>query len=141
MNLDFEPTNNANLINNDQIEEKGFAKMIINYDPKGKCISPGVDISQESEFSEEREVLLFPFTFFRIDKVEIHSGKENDKHIIYLTIINKGDILEYGLKERKGFKLIENGTKLVIDYTNKSNCDNNELYYKMNFDYIDKDII
>ena len=141
MNLDFEPSNNANLINNDQIEEKGFAKMIINYDPKGKCISPGVDISQESEFSEEREVLLFPFTFFRIDKVEIHSGKENDKHIIYLTIINKGDFLEYGLKERKGFKLIENGTKLVIDYTNKSNCDNNELYYKMNFDYIDKDIL
>jgi hypothetical protein len=140
-NLDFKPTGNANLINNDQIEEKGYVKMIITYDPKGKCESPGLDVSEESSFSDEKEVLLFPFTFLRIDKVEIHSGKENDKHFIYLTIINKGDVLELGLKQKFAFKLIENGTKLVIDYNNKSDCDNNELYYKMNFKYIDKSLL
>ena len=140
-NLDFQPTNNANLINNDQIEEKGYVKMIITYDPKGKCESPGLDISEESSFSDEKEVLLFPFTFLRIDKVEIHSGKENDKHFIYLTIINKGDVLELGLKQKFAFKLIDNGTKLVIDYNNTSDCDNNELYYKMDFKYIDKSLL
>ena len=61
--------------------------MLITYDPKGKCEPQGLDVSDEAEFSNEKEILLFPFTFFRIDKVEIHSGKENDKHIIYLTII------------------------------------------------------
>ena len=140
-NLNFQPTDNANLINNDQIEEKGYVKMVITYDPKGKCESPGIDVSEESSYSGEKEVLLYPFTFLRIDKVEIHSGKENDKHFIYLTIINKGDILELGLKQKFAFKLIENGTKLVIDYNNKSDCDNNELYYKMNFKYIDKSLL
>ena len=140
-NLNFQPTDNANLINNDQIEEKGYVKMIITYDPKGICASPGIDVSEESSYSDEKEVLLYPFTFLRIDKVEIHSGKENDKHFIYLTIINKGDILELGLKQKFAFKLIDNGTKLVIDYNNKSDCDNNELYYKMNFKYIDKSLL
>ena len=140
-NLNFQPTYNASLINNDQIEEKGYVKMIITYDPKWKCESPGIDVSEESSYSDEKEVLLYPFTFLRIDKVEIHSGKENDKHFIYLTIINKGDILELGLKQKFAFKLIDNGTKLVIDYNNKSDCDNNELYYKMNFKYIDKSLL
>ena len=58
-------------------------------------------------------ILLFPFTFLKIDKVEIHSGKENDKHYIYMTIINKGDLLENILNENFAFKLIENGTKII----------------------------
>ena len=139
--LNFVPTSNANLINNDQIEDKGYAKMLITYDPKGKCEPQGLDVSDEAEFSNEKEILLFPFTFFRIDKVEIHSGKVNDKHIIYLTIINKGDIIEFGLNQKFAFKLIENGTKLVIDYNNKSSCDNNEEFYKINFDHIDKKLL
>ena len=140
-NLNFEPSSNANLINNDQIEEKGFCKMIIYYNPKGRCIFPGIDISKESQFSGEKKILLFPFTFLRIDKVEIHSGKENDKHIIYLTIINKEDILEYGLKKGYGFKLVENGTKIIIDYDNESNCDDNELFYTMKFEYINENLL
>ena len=140
-NLNFIPSPNANLINNDQIEEKGYAKMLITYDPKGKCEPQGLDISDESEFSDEKEVLLFPFTFLRIDKVEMHSGKENDKHIIYLTIINKGDIIEFGLNKKFAFKLVENGTKLIIDYNNNSSCDNNEEFYEMNFKHIDKRLL
>jgi hypothetical protein len=140
-NLNFIPSPNANLINNDQIEEKGYAKMLITYDPKGKCEPQGLDISDESEFSDEKEVLLFPFTFLKIDKVEMHSGKENDKHIIYLTIINKGDIIEFGLNKKFAFKLVENGTKLIIDYNNNSSCDNNEEFYEINFKHIDKRLL
>ena len=140
-NLNFEITDNSNLINNDQIEEKSFVKMIINYDPKGKCEPQGLYISDEFQDSDEKEVLLFPFTFLKIDKVEIHSGKENDKHLIFMTIINKGDIIEYGLKQKYGFKLIEDGTKLVIDYLNESNCDENELFYKFKFKYINQKLL
>ena len=130
VNLNFEITDNGEKINIDKIEEQGFVKMIITYDPKENSIPQGLDISSESQFTGEKEVLLFPFTFLRIDKVEIHSGKENDKHLIYMTIINKGDVLEYGLKGRYAFKLVENGTKIIIDKENNSSCSNNELYYE-----------
>ena len=136
--LNFEPSNNANKINNDQIEEKGYIKMIIKYDPHGKCQPQGLDVSDESQFSEEKEILLFPFTFLRIDKVEINTGKIDDKHKIFLTIINKGDILEYGLKENYAFKLVENGTKIVLDREHNSAYYKNESDYKMDLKYIDK---
>ena len=132
-NLNFKPTNNSKKINNNEIEEKNFVKMIISYNPQGECIPQGLDVTNESKYSHEKEILLFPFTFLKIDKVEINTGKENDKHYIYLTIINKGDILEEGLNNNYSFKLIEDGTKLVIDKNNDLTCDNNELYYKMNF--------
>ena len=140
-NLNFEITDNSNLINNDHIEEKSFVKMIIYYDPKGKCEPQGIDISDVSQYSDEKEVLLFPFTFLKINKVEIHSGKENDKHLIFMTIINKGDIIECGLKKKYGFKLIEYGTKLVIDFLNESNCDENESFYKFKFKYINEKLL
>jgi len=81
--------------------------------------------------------LLFPFTFLKINKVELHSGKKDDKHLIYLTIINKGKLFEKGLKKRFAFKLVENGSKIIIDKENNSKCIDNEKYYKMNFNYID----
>ena len=136
-NYDFKPAKNAKKINNDQIKEKSYVKMIITYNPQGNdCQPQGVDISDISQFNEEQEILLFPFTFLNIDKVEINSGKEDDKHFIYLTIINKGDILEYGLKKKYAFKLVDHGTKIVIDKENNSSCDDNELYYGMSFKYI-----
>ena len=115
--------------------------MIIKYDPHGKCIPQGLDISDESKYSEEKEILLFPFTFFRIDKVEINTGKIDDKHKIFLTIINKGDILEYGLKENYTFKLVENGTKIFVDKEHKSAYDKNETDYKMELKYIKEEYL
>jgi len=138
--LNFIPTENANKINNDEIDEKSHAKMIITYNPQGNCQPQSVDISDKAQF-DEKEILLFPFTFLKIDKVEIHSGKENDKHLIFMTIINKGDVLEFELKNKYAFILVENGTKIVIDKMNNSSCDNNELFYKMNFNYIEEDLL
>ena len=136
-NLNFVPSDNANNINyNGEIEEKSYVKMIILYDPKGDCIPQGLDVSDESQYSDEKEILLFPFTFLKINKVEIHSGKENDKHYIYMIIINRGDILEFGLNNNYSFKLVEDGTKIVLDRNNDLKCDDNELYYKIKFEYI-----
>ena len=51
-----------------------------------------------------------------------------------MTIINKGDILEYGLNNNYSFKLVENGTKIIIDKNNDITCDNNESYDIINLD-------
>ena len=139
-NLNFQPSNNSKKVNNiEELEEKSYVKIIISYKPEGYCIPQGLDVSEESQFSYEKEILLFPFTFLKIDKVEMHSGTENDKHYIYLTIINRGDILEECLNNNYAFKLVENGSKLVADKNNDLTCDNNELYYKMNYNIIDDD--
>jgi hypothetical protein len=137
--LNFVPSKNANTINNEQYGEKEYVKMIIRYEPHGTCQPQGIDISDESRHSDEKEILLFPFTFLRINKVEINAGTKNDRHIIYLTIINKGDILEYGLKENYAFKLVENGTKIVIDKEHQSAYDKNESDYNMDLKYIKKE--
>ena len=138
-NLNFKPSKNAKNINNiGELGDKNYVKMIISYNPEGYCVPQGLDISEESKYSKEKEILLFPFTFLKIDKVEIHSGTENDKHFIYMTIINRGNELEDALNYNYSFKLVENGTKLIIDYHNDLKCDNNEIYYKMNFGDIDK---
>jgi len=73
--LNFIPSKNSKKINSEGIEEKSYAKMIITYNPQGDCEPQGVDISDKSHF-DEKEILLFPFTFLKIDKVEIHSGKK-----------------------------------------------------------------
>ena len=85
------------------MEEKNYVKMIISYNPVGWCVPQGLDVSDESQFSHEKEILLFPFTFMKIDKVEIHTGKQNDKHYIYLTIINKENVIEYCLNNNYSF--------------------------------------
>ena len=58
-----------------------------------------------------------------------------------MTIINKGDFMEFGLKEKYAFKLTEKGTKIEIDKKNNSSCDDNELYYGMSFKYIPEDLL
>ena len=139
-NLNFKPSKNAKKINNIvNIGDKNYVKMIISYNPEGYCVPQGLDISEESKYSKEKEILLFPFTFLKIDKVEIHSGTENDKHFIYMTIINRGNELEDALNKNHSFKLVENGTKLIIDYHNDLKCENNEIYYKMNFGDIEEE--
>ena len=136
-NFNFNPSENANKINNNE-EDKDFVKMIISYNPVGNCIPQGLDVSEESQYSYEKEILLFPFTFLKVNKVEMHSGKVNDRHYIYLTIINRENILENGLNNNHSFKLVENCTKLVIDENNDLKCDTNETDYKMELNYIDE---
>ena len=53
-----------------------------------------------------------------------------------MTIINKGDTLEFGLKNNRAFKMVENCTKIVIDNDNNSGCLDNESDFNMKFKYI-----
>ena len=102
----FSPTVLGNAINSDPFKNQGNKKddnkieieMIIKYKHQKGNITPGIDISELSVSKGEREVLLFPFTFFRINNI---SEKPNSKNafIFDMEIINRKKIIEYDLKE------------------------------------------
>ena len=130
--LNFVPTKNAKKMNyTGEKQDDDYVKLIISYNPEGKCVPQGIDVSEDSKLPGEKEILLFPFTFLKINKVEMHSGKIDDKHYIYLTIINRESPLEYCLNNNWSFKIVENGTKLVVDKDKDLTCDTNESYYEM----------
>ena len=106
-NITFKPSKLAQKVNiNNDIDEKVKIKMIFKYIHKNGNISPGIIIKDNkgkdgkylTKYPKEKEVLLFPFTFARIYKIE--SKKEGDIKIkvIKLEIINRTSYIEYTLK-------------------------------------------
>ena len=73
--------------------------MIIEYKHEEDNITPALDITHLSNSKYEEERLIFPFTFFRINKIENNPNNKND-YIFYMEIINRKTIIEYDLKER-----------------------------------------
>lgn len=112
-NLNFKSTYNSKLVNNSKSTDL-FVKMIIRYNYEYGNISPGIYIKDESSISKEEEVILFPFTFYKISKIEERKGTINDKHIIYLDIINKNKIFEFELKKGKKLNIKAINNKIII---------------------------
>ena len=107
--LDFEPSdlaNNINNINQDNIEIMKI-KMIFNYKYNNENKSPGIIIENKkghdgqyiSKYSDENEVILFPFTFAKIVKIDSGIENGNEIQIIYLDIINRKTYIEYALRD------------------------------------------
>ena len=90
----FEPTKN--------IEKDIKIEMIIQYYHSEGNISPGLFIKHLSEREQEEELLLLPFTFFRLNNV---IETEPTKCILEMEIINRKSCIEYELKEGKIFNL------------------------------------
>ena len=99
--INFTPTGTAAEYNNTNQNKKLKYKMIIKYKYKQGNISPGIILEDKighsgeylSSYPFEREVLLLPFTFFKITNV-------NEKgRIIELEIINRTSYIEYTLKK------------------------------------------
>ena len=89
--------------------------LMINYNCKNSSnVTPCVNVVEYSVNSGEREFIFPPFSFFKIERVVENSGTPNDPHIIYMTVPNKKNLLEFGLKKNKDI------------YYNR---DLNELYY------------
>ena len=89
--------------------------LMINYICKSSSNStPCVDVEEHSVNAGEREFIFPPFSFYKIEKVVENGGVPNDPHIIYLSVPNKKNLLEFGLKKNK-----------TIHY----NRAQNELYY------------
>ena len=73
-------------------------KQGIKYKHQEGNITPALDISDMSISKSENERLIFPFTFFRINKFETNP-KDKNSYIFYMDIINRKKIIEYDLKE------------------------------------------
>ena len=103
--IKFKPTKlalKANNINNNLIK----IKMIFTYKHEKGNISPGIIIEDKKGHDNkpltqynENEVILFPFTFTRIIKIEHVKEEGNDIQIIYFEIINRKYYIEYDLKK------------------------------------------
>ena len=106
--IEFKPSELANEINNINENDNDIikVKMIFKYKHENGNISPGIIIENNkgkdgeylSSFPEENEVILFPFTFAKIVKIESNIENGNKIKIIYLEIVNREYFLEYNLK-------------------------------------------
>ena len=107
--IHFKPTYNANKVNNININDEDIlkVKMVFTYKHENGNKSPGIIIENKkghdgqyiSSCPDENEVILFPFTFARISKIEPNMENGNQNQIIYLDIINRKDYLEYTLRD------------------------------------------
>ena len=92
-----------------------------------------VSISEFSKYPDEKEYLFLPFSFFKIKNVEMHSGSEDNPHIVNLIAIETDKPIEemfvHFFKNETDslnpegldmLKLCNNNTKIVF----------NEIYFK-----------
>jgi hypothetical protein len=103
----FHPTQNAQKMNNIAPSDDNIldVKMIFNYKHKPGYISPGIIICDNkgqdgkdlSKHPKEGEVILFPFTFVRINRIE-RDPKNSSSFMMFLDIINRKTYIEYILK-------------------------------------------
>ena len=101
--VSFSPSSLAQSLNENNSEKRINIKMIFKYKYKNGNISPGFFLDDKtdhygntlSSYTDEYEVLLFPFTFVRINNIK--SVGQNIK-IIEMEIINRTSYIEYDLK-------------------------------------------
>ena len=107
--LNFESTKNAKIINNTSQYDYPV-KMVFRYKYKQGNISPGILIMNESQISDEFEVILFPFTFVKISGIQ----NKGNGYMITFDIINRTAILEYELKRNRSIDLDPFNNRLII---------------------------
>ena len=90
----------------DNIDENVIVKLIFTYNYKKGCLSPGIVIGDKklkdgsylSNNPKEKEVILFPFTFAKINKIKIETENKTKIYMVELEIINRNSYIEYTLK-------------------------------------------
>ena len=105
--INFNPTDLANKVNNITNKESLLnLKMIFDYKHNSENISPGIIIGNNKGHDglplskyDEKEVLLFPFTFAKINKIFSEEIKGVNFQVIIFEIIGRKSYLEYKLKD------------------------------------------
>ena len=115
VDINFNPTKLSSNINADPFKNKTEETkksdmididMIIHYKHSEGNITPGLDIQNLSKSKYEKERILLPFTFLRLNSISKKPG--NDKGYIFdMEIINRKKIIEYDLKEGKKYNIEE----------------------------------
>ena len=103
--IKFEPKQFPQKIN-DNKDEIVIVKLIITYNYKKGSISPGIIIGEKklkdgsylSNNPKEKEVILFPYTFAKINKIKIETENKTKIYMVELEIINRNSYIEYTLK-------------------------------------------
>ena len=106
---EFDPTGTEIKSNkNNGIPPKEIYKitMIFHYKHEADNISPGIiikdNLAKDRKFffshNNEKEVILFPFTFARITEIN-EIKKEENQYEIHLNIINRKSYIEYTLRD------------------------------------------
>ena len=92
--LDLEVAKSFSKYNIPKEERNGLFSVnyIININPKKDWISQGFNISNISNFKNEKEILFQPFCFFKINKVE--TDLDYNRCFISLDLIGKKEIWE-----------------------------------------------
>ena len=89
-------------------------------------------ISQFSNYPGEEEYLFLPFSFFKITRVELKKGSDNDPHIIYLTALNSDKPIEemfIDFFKKETDNLNPEGLDLLILSDNNTKINFNQIYY------------
>ena len=77
--------------------------------------TPCVCASEYSVNSGEEEFIFPPFSFFKINSVEEKDGTPQNPHIIYMSIPNKKNLIEFGLKNNKKIYYNRNKDELYAE--------------------------
>ena len=91
-----------------------------------------ISISEYAIYPGEEEYLFLPFSFFKITKVEIKKGSENDPHIINLLALNSDKPIEemfYDFIENETDNLNPEGLDFLILSENNTKIIFNDIYY------------
>ena len=105
---EFKTTPNATKVNKSG-EDKISVNMILHYNHLPNNAPIGMFLGDLSLYPDEEEVLLFPFTFIKVNELR----KINEKsYELDCNIINKDCILEFGLKQLKRVD-INNGVIII----------------------------
>ena len=107
-------TINKNLMKNFKPKKYNPDDELVLLEIKQNNTKSNVMISGFSKFPQEEEILFLPFSFFKINKVELNLGDEENPHKIYLIAINSEKSIE---------EMFENFFKKETDNLNPEGLD------------------
>jgi hypothetical protein len=104
--IKFKPTKLSQKICNNKKDEMIPVKMIFKYIHNSNNKSPGIIIEDKktkagsylSIHPKEKEIILFPFTFAKIEHIKTEKENGVEVNVIYFEIINRNSYIEYTLK-------------------------------------------
>ena len=91
-----------------------------------------ISIKEFSKYAEEDEYLFLPFSFFKIQNVEIKEGNEDNPHIIHLIALNSDKPIEEMFDdfiEQETDNLSPEGLDLLILEEDKTKIAFNEIFF------------
>ena len=102
--IKFKPIKLSQKLNNNNIENTLNVKIIFNYNYKEGNIFPGIIIGNKKgntklSIYDEKEVILFPFTFAKINNIYSSNEDGADFKIIEMEIIGRNSYIEYKLRD------------------------------------------